>query len=45
VKILETEGPVVGIQLEYDVFENPLRKHKLSIGTEDKTKFTNIRDY
>jgi hypothetical protein len=39
------EHAVEGPKLESVEYANPLRMHKVNIGTKDNPKFTNIGDY
>jgi hypothetical protein len=47
VKIPKMEGEhiVEGTNLELVIYANPMRMHKLNIGTEDNIKFTNIGNH
>jgi hypothetical protein len=46
-QVPETEGEriVEGRDIEFVVYPNPLKMHKVNIGIEDNPKFTNVGDY
>jgi hypothetical protein len=45
--VIETKGDrvVEGPELEFVMYENPLKTRKVNIGMKDNPKFTNIGDY